>query len=178
MMTSTNVPPASSWCSRVVVKYMLPGTKSPGLMQHLREDVLGAAALVGRHDVAVAVVLLDGLFEVIEVAAAGVGLVAQHHAGPLPVAHRAGAAVGQQVDVDVLGAQQEGVVAGLGDALAARCSRVVQRVGSTILIFQGSAHDCLDASRTRMRRSSVIGALPPFKNRVATAQHRSSLRRF
>ena len=25
-ITSTKVPPASSWCSRVVVKYMLPGT--------------------------------------------------------------------------------------------------------------------------------------------------------
>ena len=85
------------------------------LDQDPREDVLGAAALVGRHDVAVAVVLLDRRFEVVEVAAAGVGLVAQHHARPLPVAHRAGAAVGQQVDVDVLGAQQEGVVAGLGD---------------------------------------------------------------
>jgi hypothetical protein len=32
MMTSTNVAPASSWCRRVVVKYMLPGMTSPGLM--------------------------------------------------------------------------------------------------------------------------------------------------
>ena len=31
-MTSTKRPPASSWCSRVVVKYMLPGITSPGLM--------------------------------------------------------------------------------------------------------------------------------------------------
>ena len=86
-----------------------------GLDQDARQQVLGAAALVGRDDVAVAVVLLDRRFEVVEVAAAGIGLVAHHHAGPLPVAHRAGAAVGQQVDVDVLGAQQEGVVARLGD---------------------------------------------------------------
>ncbi len=32
MMMSTKVPPASSWCSRVVVKYMFPGTTSPPLM--------------------------------------------------------------------------------------------------------------------------------------------------
>ncbi len=29
MITSWNVPPAISWCSRVVVKYMLPGMWSP-----------------------------------------------------------------------------------------------------------------------------------------------------
>ena len=93
------------------------------LDEHLREDVLGAASLVGGHEVAIAVILAHGVFEVIEVAAAGVGLVAEHHAGPLPVAHGAGAAVGQQVDVNVLGAEQEGVVAGLAHgpfALAAR----------------------------------------------------------
>ncbi len=55
----------------------------------------------------------------VEVAAAGVGLVAQHHARPLAVAHGAGAAVGQQVDVDIVGAQQEGVVAGLEQRLLA-----------------------------------------------------------
>jgi len=31
MMTSTKVPPASSWWRRVVVKYMFPGMKSPRL---------------------------------------------------------------------------------------------------------------------------------------------------
>ncbi len=79
----------------------------------LREDVLGAAALVGRDDVLVAVMLLHRLFEVIKVFAAGVGLVAEHHARPLPVAHRAGARVGEQVDVDVARAEQERVVARL-----------------------------------------------------------------
>ena len=82
------------------------------LDQRLADQVLGAASLVGGHDVAVAVVRLDGFFQVVEVAAAGVGFVAQHHARPLAVAHGAGAAVGQQVDVDIVGAQQEGVVAG------------------------------------------------------------------
>ena len=93
------------------------------LDQQPREDMLGAASLVRRNQMAIAVILLHRVFEVVEVAAAGVGLVAEHHAGPLPVAHGVGAAVGQQVDVDVFGAQQEGVVARLGQrrlALGAR----------------------------------------------------------
>ena len=53
---------------------------------------------MGGHDVAVAVVLPHHLLEVVEVAAARVCLVAQHHAGPLAIAHGGGAAVGQQVD--------------------------------------------------------------------------------
>jgi hypothetical protein len=91
----------------------VPRHELAGLDQQLRQNVLGAAALVSGDDEAVAVVLLHGFFEVVEVLAAGVGLVAQHHAGPLPVAHRAGARVGQQVDVDVVALEQEGVVAGL-----------------------------------------------------------------
>ena len=95
-----------------------------GLDERLADEVLGAATLVGGHEVPVAVVALDGLLEVVVVAAAGVGLVAQHHAGPLAVAHGRGARVGQQVDVDVVRVEQEGVVAGLGEgALAGRAGR-------------------------------------------------------
>jgi len=71
----------------------------------------------------VAVDLPDGVFEVVEVPAAGIRLVAEHHPGPLAIAHRRGAGVGEEVDVDVLAPQQEGVVAGLADrdlALLAR----------------------------------------------------------
>jgi hypothetical protein len=32
-ITSAKVPPASSWWSLVVVKYMLPGTSCPGLIR-------------------------------------------------------------------------------------------------------------------------------------------------
>ncbi len=95
----------------------------------LADQVFRAAALVGRHDVLVTVVRLDRRLEAVEVAAAGVGLVAEHHAGPLAVAHGAGAAVGQQVDVDVVGAQQEGVVARVGQrALAVLAPRHAQRL--------------------------------------------------
>ena len=139
MMTSTKVPPASSWCRRVVVKYMLPGTWSPGLMSIWLMRMLGAAALVGGDEVAVAVVALDGLLEVVEVAAAGVGLVAQHHAGPLPVAHGRGAA-----------SRSAGRCRRPRSAAGTCCSRPrrwrrsrVGRwssvIGSTILIFHGSA---------------------------------------
>jgi hypothetical protein len=58
---------------------------------------------------------LDGLLEVVKVDAAGVGFVAEHHSGPLAVAHGAGAAVGEQVDIDVFGFEQKGVVAGFPD---------------------------------------------------------------
>ena len=93
------------------------------LDQRAADQVLGPAALVGGDDVLVAVVLLHGGFEVVEVAAARVGLVAQHHPRPLPVAHGAGARVGEQVDVDVFGFQEEGVVAGLGEGPLAFLAR-------------------------------------------------------
>ena len=64
------------------------------LDEDLRHQVFGAAALVCRHEVLVAVILPHYGFEVVEILAAGIGLVAQHHAGPLPIAHRRGARVG------------------------------------------------------------------------------------
>ena len=87
----------------------------------LADEVLCAAALVGRDDIFVPIIFLDSFLEVIEIDAAGVSLVTEHDAGPLAVAHRAGAAVGQQVDVDIRGAQQEGVVSGLFGGFGALC---------------------------------------------------------
>ena len=43
-------------------------------------------------------------------AAAGIALVALHHRRPLPVGHGARAAVGQKIDGDVLGVEQEHIV--------------------------------------------------------------------
>ena len=100
-----------------------------GLDDGTADQVFRAAPLVGGDQVAVAVDALHRLFQVVEVAAAGVGLVAQHHARPLAVAHGAGAAVGQQVNVDVVGAEQEGVEAGFGQgALAAGAVNDVERL--------------------------------------------------
>ena len=89
------------------------------LAQHAEEDALGGAALVCGDDVLEAGDLLHRLFEAVERAAAGVALIPAHHAGPLRRRHRAGAAVGQQIDQHVVGAQQEQVVAGLLQHLGA-----------------------------------------------------------
>ena len=70
-----------------------------------RDEVLGAAPLVGRDDVPEAVDLAHGGLEAVEGFRAGVGLVARHHGCPLPVAHGVRAAVGEEVDVDVLALQ-------------------------------------------------------------------------
>ena len=94
-----------------------------GTDANLGGQVFCAPPLVGRHHMSETVHLLDRLLQGVEVAAAGVGLVAQHQTGPLIVAHRRCPAVGQEIDVDVLAPQEEGVVAGLGDGLSPFLSR-------------------------------------------------------
>ena len=74
------------------------------------EDALGGAALVGGDDVRVAEDVLHGVAEAIEAAAAGIALVAFHDGGPLMGGHGAGAGVGEEVDEDVVGREQEEVV--------------------------------------------------------------------
>jgi hypothetical protein len=66
----------------------------------VEQQVLGHPALVRRDDVLVAEEVPDHALEAVEAAAARVRLVPHHQRGPLPVAHRRGAAVGQKVDVD------------------------------------------------------------------------------
>jgi hypothetical protein len=85
------------------------------LYEDLGEDVLRSPTLVRRDQIRVPVVLGHRGLEVVEVRAAGVGFVAEHHASPLIIAHRVRPRVGQEVDVDVLRAQKEGVVAGFLD---------------------------------------------------------------
>lgn len=48
-----------------------------------------------RNDEAVAIIVPDGPLQMLEVAAAGMGLIAQHHAGLLIVVHRAADAVSE-----------------------------------------------------------------------------------
>jgi hypothetical protein len=74
---------------------------------------------------------------VIEAPAARVALVALHHPGPLVRRHRARAGIRQQVDQDIVRRQQkEVVVCGPQQALALLA--VVQRMGSTLLMRNGS----------------------------------------
>ena len=91
-----------------VARHVVPrGDQQPG------QQVLGPAPLVRGDQRLVAVDLAHGVFQVVEVAGSGIGLIPHHHAGPLPVAHGARAGVSEQVDIDVVGLQQEGVVARL-----------------------------------------------------------------
>ncbi len=52
------------------------------------------------------------IFEPEKAAAAGIGFIALHNAGPLVAAHGAGAAVGQQVNQNIIGMNTERVVFG------------------------------------------------------------------
>ena len=78
----------------------------------LADEVLCTAPLVGGNDILIAVIVLDGLFEMVKISAAGVSLIPQHDASPLAVAHGACSAVCEQVDVDILRTHQESIVAG------------------------------------------------------------------
>ena len=75
------------------------------------EDLLRPAPLVGGHHMLIAKNLAHRALQLDEVAAARIGLIPHHDAGPLTVGHGTGAAVGQQIDIDILGQQQEGVPA-------------------------------------------------------------------
>ena len=92
--------------------------------QHPREEVLGAAALVGGDQMPVAVEVVHRLLEPEVAARARVRLVAELHGRALLLGERRRAAVGEQVDEDVLGAQQEGVVSRLDDRLRATLRRL------------------------------------------------------
>ncbi len=117
----------------------------PWLDRGLAQQMLRAASLVGWHDVAIAIVGLNGIFQVVEIAAAGIGFVAQHHASPLPIAHGARAAVGQQVNVDRLRAQEKRIVAGFGQRLLPlRAAHHAQRL------------DHLDLPRFRPRAATKL----------------------
>ena len=79
----------------------IPRDKVAWFDQQLRHDVLCATPLVGRQQVPVTVILPDDLLQAIKTFAAGIGFVAAHEPGPLPVAHRRCARIGQQIDIDI-----------------------------------------------------------------------------
>lgn len=57
--------------------------------------------------------IFDGGLEPVVGLGSSVGLVAAHHRRPLVVAHRARAGIGQEVDEDILGLEEEEIVTGL-----------------------------------------------------------------
>ncbi len=80
-----------------------------GFHHDAEQDVLGGASLVRRDHLLEAEDVLDRVAEAVPAACAGVGFVAAHQLGPGIRRHGARAGVGQQVDDDVFGAQQERV---------------------------------------------------------------------
>src|SRR5947209_6829444 len=57
--------------------------------------------------------ILHYALQAVETLAAGVGFIAAHHRRPLFGGHGAGAGVGQEIDQDIFGVDEEQVVAGL-----------------------------------------------------------------
>ena len=167
-----------------------------GLAHRREEDALGGPPLVGRDDVAIAEDVPHGRLEAVEAAAAGIGLVPAHHAGPLLGAHRAGSAVGEQVDDHVVGLDLEEVEARLlQDPLALLARRLADRLDGLDAegledraIALALAHDrhgrsSLPSSRLRRghpwgrtaRKSASEGTAP--RARHALRELRSSARR-
>ncbi len=94
------------------VEMGVAGDNHAGFNEVGEQHVLGGAALVGGYHIFETGDVGDGVLHVEETAGAAVALVAHHHCRPLAVAHGAGAAVGQKVDVNIVGFQHENVVVG------------------------------------------------------------------
>ena len=107
------------------------------LAHHAEQDALGGATLMGGNDMPEAKDVLNGIAKAIETLAAGIALVAFHDGGPLMRGHGASAGISEQVDQDIVGRKQKQIVV-RGPQSFSRCLRVVQRMGSTLLIRKGS----------------------------------------
>ncbi len=140
------------------VEVGVAGHHVAGLQDAREQQVFRGAALVGRDDDGVAEDVPDGVAEVIEVAAAGVGLVAHHESGPLAVAHGRGAAVGEQVHGDALGGHGEEVEPGLRRrALALLARHAPQRL------------DDLDAEEARRMAGGSLAVVRDGNKALRTA---------
>ena len=102
------------------IEMRVDGHDVAGLAHHGEQDALRRAALVRGNHVAEAGELVGHALQAEEALAAGVGFVAAHHGRPLLGGHGAGAGIGQQVDQDVAGIDEEEVVAGRFQIACAR----------------------------------------------------------
>ena len=55
-----------------------------------------------------------GFLEVVKISTPRISLIPHHDPGPLPIAHGTRPTIGEQVDINTLGGEQEGVVARFG----------------------------------------------------------------
>src|SRR5258708_23769453 len=99
------------------------GDGMAGLAQDGKQDSFGSSALMGGNDVAESGEGADGVLEPVPALAAGVGFVATHHGRPLFGGHGAGAGVGEEIDQDIAGVNEEQVVAGLLEETIALAGR-------------------------------------------------------
>ena len=154
------------------VEVAVVGNHVPGLQARRGQDALGGSPLMGRENMFEAGDLADGFFEATPRNAARVAFVAEHQRGPLSVRHRARAAVGQKVDGDVFGVQQEDIVVRRGErgfAMTARrnwqwlghldAKRLDDRMhGGPLCVKIGSA--LAASSRSRPLRQSAFPRAP------------------
>ena len=81
------------------------------------EDLLSSSTLMGWDDEFLACDLLDHGFETEEASCSCVGLITIHNTSPLFGTHGSSSTVGQQVNDDILGLEEERVVTCLGESL-------------------------------------------------------------
>ena len=81
---------------------VLPGAVVPASVHRGRRDHMAEAGEV-----------VDRLFQTVEALTSGVGFVAAHNRRPLPSRHGAGAGVGQEIDENVAGGNEEEIVPGV-----------------------------------------------------------------
>ena len=132
------LPPRYSTLARVVSKWLLLGTTSPGCSSAPKRMRSAARPWWVGMTCLKPVILRTTRLEAVKGAGAGIRFIALHHAGPLAGGHGAGAAVGQQVDQHVVGFElRRGCNPALASALR-RCAGDVWRIGSTVLMRNGS----------------------------------------
>ena len=85
--------------------------------EDLGQQVFRGAALVHRDRVAKSQNLLDRVGQPVEALASGIGVIGHHHRRQLGIAHGVRAAVGEHVEEDIPGPQEERIVARVTDGL-------------------------------------------------------------
>ena len=160
--------PSTSMLARVVSKWLLFGTMSPGLQHRVEQDALGGASLVRRDDVREAGEVLDDVAEAVERAAARVRLVALHQRAPLRRRHRAGAGVGEQIDRARRRRAAGRRCAPAASSASTRSSRRVNLSASTDLMRNGSM--------MRVEGHEGLGREPPSQTQAVVISPRRSLR--
>ncbi len=110
------------------IEVSVGGDDVAGLAHDGEQNALGGPALMGGNHVAQAGEFVGDALEAKETLAARVGFIAAHERGPLFGGHGAGAGIGEKVDQNVVGFDEEEVVPGLLEiALALLGGGVMER---------------------------------------------------